>query len=200
MVCQIFQERGGTRFEIVRFGNVLASAGSVIPKFQEQIARGGPVTVTHEEITRYFMSIPEASQLVLQAAAMGRGGEIFVLDMGQPVRIVELARKMIRLSGYEDDEIRIEFTGLRPGEKLYEELLADSEKTRATPHPKLRVAQSRGLPDDFFRQLTGWISQDAAVSDGAVRRKLMQWVPEYQPAERPPLKLVAPGQRAGGDA
>ncbi|MBL8447857.1 MAG: polysaccharide biosynthesis protein [Zoogloeaceae bacterium] len=200
MVCQVFQGRGSTRFEMVRFGNVLASAGSVIPKFQEQIARGGPVTVTHEEITRYFMSIPEASQLVLQAAAMGRGGEIFVLDMGQPVRIVDLARKMIRLSGYGDDEIRIEFTGLRPGEKLYEELLADCEKTRATPHPKLRVAQSRPLPDDFFRQLIAWVGQDAVLSDGAVRRKLMQWVPEYQPAERPALKLVPPGQRAGGDA
>ena len=131
----------------MRFGNVLGSTGSVIPKFREQIARGGPVTVTHPEITRYFMSIPEAAQLVLQAGLMGTGGEIFVLDMGEPVKIVDLARDLIRLSGYAEADIDIEFTGLRPGEKLYEELLADGEHTLPTPHPKLRIAKSRAAPD-----------------------------------------------------
>ena len=133
MVCQALQANSTTRFEMVRFGNVLGSAGSVIPKFQEQIDRGGPVTITHPEMVRYFMSIPEAAQLVLQAGCMGLGGEVFVMDMGEPVRIVDLARDMIRLSELSESDIRIVYTGLRPGEKLFEELLADDEHTRATP-------------------------------------------------------------------
>ena len=184
IACQALQGQGGpTRFEMVRFGNVLGSTGSVIPKFAEQIARGGPVTVTHPGINRYFMSIPEAAQLVLQAAAMGNGGEVFVLDMGEPVKIVDLARNMIRLSGYTEDEIRIEFSGLRPGEKLYEELLADAEETRETPHPKLRIARSRPVPETFLDELTQWLSQPGPVSDDEVRAGLKRWVPEYEPAK-----------------
>ena len=182
MVCEaMHRQGGGTQFGMVRFGNVLGSTGSVIPKFQEQIARGGPVTVTHPDITRYFMSIPEAAQLVLQAAAMGRGGEIFVLDMGESVKIVDLARKMIQLCGYSDSEIRIEFSGLRPGEKLYEELLADAEQTCQTPHPKLRIARARPVEDDFLANLRPWFDE-TSLSDAHVRETLMRWVPEYQPA------------------
>ncbi len=181
MVCEVLQNGPGTtRFHIVRFGNVLGSTGSVIPKFQAQIAHGGPVTVTHPEINRYFMSIPEAAQLVLQAAAMGQGGEIFVLDMGAPVKIVDLARNMIRLSGFTEDEIHIEFTGLRPGEKLYEELLADAEETLPTPHEKLRIARSRAVPEAFYENVLAWLAR-GPQEDADVRAGLKQWVPEYEP-------------------
>ncbi|NMF97736.1 polysaccharide biosynthesis protein [Aromatoleum toluolicum] len=198
MACEALHSRGGsTQIEMVRFGNVLGSTGSVIPKFQEQIARGGPVTVTHPDINRYFMSIPEAAQLVLQAAAMGQGGEVFVLDMGEPVKIADLARNMIRLSGYTEDDIRIEFTGLRPGEKLYEELLADSEVTRETPHPKLRIARSRPVATGFLAELNAWLAQAGPVSDDEVRRGLLRWVPEYVPMSgRPALRVVEPGDRS----
>lgn len=171
-----------TRFIIVRFGNVLGSNGSVIPKFREQIAQGGPITVTHPDITRYFMSIPEAAQLVMQAGCMGKGGEIFVLDMGQPVKIVDLAKNLIRLSGLKEDEIKIEFTGLRPGEKLYEELLADDENTLPTPHPKLRIAQARAVNETELQALLEWIATEAIVADKDTRERMRQWVPEYMPA------------------
>ncbi|MBI5751882.1 MAG: polysaccharide biosynthesis protein [Hydrogenophilales bacterium] len=182
MVCQSVQADTCTRFVMVRFGNVLGSTGSVIPKFREQIARGGPVTVTHPEITRYFMSIPEAAQLVMQAGLMGKGGEIMVLDMGEPVKITDLARDMIRLSGYSEDDIKIEFTGLRPGEKLYEELLADDEHTLPTPHPKLRIARARLVEGKWLEQMLGWVNTDQARTEHEVKAQLRAWVPEYQPA------------------
>jgi FlaA1/EpsC-like NDP-sugar epimerase len=183
MVCQAFSELDNTRFRIVRFGNVLGSSGSVVPKFQAQIANGGPVTVTHPEITRYFMSIPEATQLVLQAAAQEESGEIFVLDMGKPVKIIDLARSMIRLSGYTEEQVAIEFTGLRPGEKLYEELLADTEQTLPTPHPKLRIARSRQIEEDFLSNLQNWMEYSTPLDDETVRRDIQQWVIEYTPQQ-----------------
>jgi FlaA1/EpsC-like NDP-sugar epimerase len=197
MACSALQQSGGrTQFETVRFGNVLGSAGSVIPKFQEQIARGGPVTVTHPEITRFFMTIPEASQLVLQASSMGHGGEIFILDMGKPVRIADLAHDLIRLYGFSEEQIRVVFTGLRPGEKLYEELLADDEATTRTPHPKLRIAKAREIPESFIDNLLPWLMQHRVPTDEEVRRDLRRWVPEYQPASAPALHSVASVTRA----
>ena len=170
-----------TQYVSVRFGNVLGSSGSVVPLFTQQIERGGPVTVTHPEIVRYFMTIPEAAQLVLQAGLMGRSGQIFVLDMGEPVKIVELARMLIRLSGKTEQEVPISYTGLRPGEKLYEELLANDETTEPTPHAKLRIAKTAGpLPD--VAAVVRWIAGAGALpASDALREWLKGQVPEYGP-------------------
>jgi FlaA1/EpsC-like NDP-sugar epimerase len=171
----------GTRFVAVRFGNVLGSSGSVIPRFKEQIARGGPVTVTHPEMIRYFMTIPEAARLVLQAGAIGGSGQVLVLDMGEPVKIVDLARELIRLAGHTPDEIGIEFSGLRPGEKLYEELLASADATLPTELPRiLRARLSDHLPD--MPRVIDWIADHAHADDAEVRAFLAAQVPEYRPA------------------
>ena len=180
MVCQGLQDKNGTVFVMVRFGNVLGSSGSVIPKFREQIKLGGPITVTHPEITRYFMSIPEAAKLVMQAGLMGKGGEIFVLDMGDPVRIVDLAKDMIKLSGLSEDEIKIEFSGLRPGEKLYEELLAHDEKTLPTPHEKLFIASARAVNEKWVSSLLKWVSTSLEKDEQLIKKELKNWVEEYQ--------------------
>ena len=180
MVCQGLQGEGGTKFVTVRFGNVLGSSGSVIPKFREQIANGGPVTITHPEITRYFMSIPEAAQLVMQAGMMGSGGEIFVLDMGESVKIVNLAKDMIRLSGLSEDEVDIVYTGLRPGEKLYEELLADDEHTLSTPHDKLRIAEARTADFAWVQELLAWIESIHDEDEQVIKAGLKTWVEEYE--------------------
>lgn len=180
MVCQALQAPAGTSFVVVRFGNVLGSTGSVIPKFREQIAAGGPVTVTHPEMRRYFMSIPEAAQLVLQAGLMGNGGEIFVLEMGEPVLIADLARDLIRLSGFSEDDIGIVYLGLRAGEKLYEEPLAADENRLPTRHPKLCIAKARQENGLSLAQLLEWLDQSAPGDDDQVRRGLARWMPEYR--------------------
>ncbi len=170
-----------TRFMAVRFGNVLGSSGSVIPKFKEQIARGGPVTVTHPEMTRYFMTVSEAARLVLQAAALAETGEVYVLDMGKPVRIDQLARDMIRLSGHRPEDIEVVFSGLRPGEKMYEELLADTDQTVPSRHARLRIAKLQRLADTnplpaMLRQL---VETSGAGTTDEARRLLHSVVPEY---------------------
>ena len=171
LVLQALQERfggAGTCFSMVRFGNVLGSSGSVVPLFRAQMARGGPLTVTHPEVTRYFMTIPEAAQLVLQAAAMACGGEVFVLDMGEPVKIIDLASDLIRLSGFEPGtDIDIVFSGIRPGEKLFEELLTAEEGTEASRFKKIFVARNNGLPAEL-PELLGTCDRICTLSAGRI--------------------------------
>lgn len=168
-----------TQFITTRFGNVLGSNGSVIPIFREQIRRGGPVTVTDPEIIRYFMLIPEACQLVLEAGTMGKGGEIFVFDMGKPVRIVELAQRMIDLSGAKNVEIK--YTGLRDGEKLYEEVLNDDEHTKPTMHPKIKVAAVREYPYELaLKNEEELYKLSFTYNDMRIVAKMKEIVPEYK--------------------
>ncbi len=185
-------ELSNTKFVIVRFGNVLGSSGSVIPKFREQISKGGPVTITHPEITRYFMSIPEAAQLVMQAGVMGKGGEIFVLDMGESVKVAELATSMIKLSGLRLEDIKIEYIGLRPGEKLYEELLAKDEHTLPTPHAKLRIASARMVDEAWVNNLLSWIKTLQSKEEAHIKTELKLWVEEYTPELNITSTVLAP--------
>ncbi len=196
LYVQALAEQSQTRFVTVRFGNVLDSAGSVVPIFRDQIARGGPVTVTHRDMTRFFMTIPEASQLVIQAGAMGKGGEIFVLDMGEPVRIAALAEDMIRLSGFKvDDDIEIQYIGLRPGEKMYEELYNDGENYTATPHPKITVADCHDVQLGEVRRQLIQLATGADGDSTLLLATLKSLVPQFQreiesPAEQPLAKAA----------
>ena len=181
MIIQTFNRHYETEFVAVRFGNVLGSNGSVIPLFKKQIAQGGPVTVTHPDIIRYFMTIPEAVSLVLQAGAYAKGGEIFVLDMGEPVKILDLAKNLIRLSGYKvDEDIQIEFTGLRPGEKLYEELLMDEEGLQSTANKMIHIGKPIEIDEmTFFKQLKN-LKEESKNESADIRYLIKEIVPTYQ--------------------
>ena len=181
MVMEVFSEISSTEYTAVRFGNVLGSNGSVIPIFRQQIKAGGPVTVTHPDIIRYFMTIPEAVNLVLQCSAYANGGEIFILDMGEPVKIVDLAKKMIRLSGHvPGEDIKIEFTGLRPGEKLYEELLIDEKNLIETDNERIFVAQMGSMDVEATSQKIADLIRHAYDESKDIRAEIRELVPEYQ--------------------
>lgn len=179
IICQN-QSNAETKFMTVRFGNVLGSSGSVIPLFKKQIEAGGPITVTHPEITRYFMSIPEAAQLVIQAGALGDGSEIFVLEMGVPVKIIDLAKELVILSGLKlNKDIQVEFTGLRPGEKLYEELFSNMEETIPTSHNKIKMAKARKANIKFHEDLNTIVNFDKSVTKKEIYLKIKDMVPEF---------------------
>lgn len=180
MYAQFNNQSGSTKFITTRFGNVLGSNGSVIPLFQKQIENGGPVTVTDERITRFFMTIPEACQLVLEAFTMGEGGEIFVFDMGESIKIIDLAKKMIQLSGLElNKDISIKITGMRPGEKLYEELLADEENTLATHHPKILIAKTRENSSQLGQEIDALIALFDEQNNQDIVMKMKEIAPEF---------------------
>jgi len=181
--CKKELQGGNTKFIITRFGNVLGSNGSVIPLFKRQIETGGPITVTHKDVIRYFMTIPEASQLVLEAASMGLGGEIFVFDMGKPIRIYDLALNMIALSGLKyPEDIDISITGLRPGEKIFEELLADGEKTKPTYHEKIMIAKCKTENIiDLERKIKELCALGPSTQNIEIVSKIKDLVPEYIP-------------------
>lgn len=182
MIVQTMAERSKTKFVAVRFGNVLGSNGSVIPLFRRQIEEGGPVTVTHPDIIRYFMTIPEAVSLVLQAGAYAGRGEIFVLDMGEPVRIDDLARNLIRLSGFEPDvDIEVRYTGLRPGEKLYEEMLMQEEGLRSTPNHLIHIGRPLDIDVPAFERQLSALAAACRENSPAIRTLLAQVVPTYHP-------------------
>jgi len=181
MVVQMMNQTSNTNFVAVRFGNVLGSNGSVIPLFKKQIAEGGPVTVTHPDIIRYFMTIPEAVSLVLQAGAYAKGGEIFVLDMGEPVKIVDLAKNLIKLSGYKvGEDIEIKFTGLRPGEKMYEELLMNEEGLKKTANKMIFIGKPIEFDEERFKKQLDKLGEDAKSETGDIRKDVKEIVPTYQ--------------------
>ena len=180
MYVSCMQQEGRTKFITTRFGNVLGSNGSVIPLFKKQIEKGGPLTVTHAEVTRFFMTIPEASQLVLEAGAMGDGGEIFIFDMGESVKIFDLAKNMIKLSGLKyPEDIDIKITGLRPGEKLYEELLANGENTLPTYHKKIMISKTRELDYTMVRSKIDELCVSNMFFNGSTVSLMKEIVPEF---------------------
>ena len=181
MVIQMMDRRSKTEFVAVRFGNVLGSNGSVIPLFKKQIEAGGPVTVTHPDIIRYFMTIPEAVSLVLQAGYYAKGGEIFILDMGEPVKIDTMARNMIRLSGYEPDvDIKIEYTGLRPGEKLYEELLMKEEGMQETANKLIHIGKPIEMDDALLEQQLKRLDEASRAESEDIKDIVAEIVPTYK--------------------
>ena len=186
-VAELIVQRAATKhdrnFVSVRFGNVLGSRGSVVPTFLRQIRAGGPVTVTHPEMQRYFMTIPEAVQLVLQAGALGRGGEVFLLDMGEPIRIVDIATDLIRLSGLTvGTDIEIKFSGVRPGEKLYEEMFFSAENVLTTEHPKVLRARNGILPEGIMRRIEALVkAAEAEHPDDELRALLRALLPDFHP-------------------
>jgi len=199
LICQGIGSASKTQFVTVRFGNVLNSVGSVIPLFKRQIEKGGPITVTHPDIYRYFMTIPESVQLIMQAGAMGKGGELFILDMGEPVKIADLARDMITLSGLEPDkDIKIVYVGLRLGEKLNEELLTEGEEIKSTLHEKIKIADSESVDwpsllikiEMLLESLRNGFSRD-------VVQRIKEIVPEFQPEKGGPgMQTPSPGEAA----
>jgi FlaA1/EpsC-like NDP-sugar epimerase len=190
LITQAYAGENGAQFMAVRFGNVVGSVGSVVPLFLSQIEKGGPVTVTHPEVTRYFMTIPEACSLILQAGALGRGGEIFVLKMGTPVKIYDMAKDIINLHGLEPGkDIEIKFVGLRPGEKLYEELITEGEDIVPTSHKDIMVLNSQ--PSMTIREIDQYLAELVRLAKGhdgdAIRKVLCDLVKEYQPSKGAPM-------------